>query len=82
MMAPVTLLALRGHPGLRGGSASWALVALAEQPVETVTMFGSTGFTEPGGATKPLARRGLVWAWLLAFAVRGGVRGRAQNPAA
>jgi hypothetical protein len=25
---------------------------------------------------------GLVWAWMMAFAVWGGVRGRAQNPVA
>ena len=57
-------------------------VALAEQAVETVTIFGSTGFTEPGGAMNLQLGAGLVWAWLRALAVWGGVRVRAQNPAA
>jgi hypothetical protein len=82
MMAPVTLLALRGHAGLPWWLGVLGAVALAEQAVETVTIFGSTGFTEPGGAMNLQLGAGLVWAWLRALAVWGGVRVRAQNPAA
>jgi hypothetical protein len=42
----------------------------------------SAGFTEPGGAMNLRLGAGLTAAWMLAFAVRGGLRGRVQNPAA
>jgi len=34
-----------------------------------VTIFGSTGFTEPGGAMNLQLGAGIVGAWLLAFAL-------------
>jgi hypothetical protein len=80
MMAPVTLLALRGHAGLPRWLGVLGTVALAEQAIETVTIFGSTGFTEPGGAMNLQLGAGLVGAWQLAFALWGGLRGRARNP--
>jgi hypothetical protein len=74
MIAPVTLLALRG-----GDLPRWlgvlGAVAFAEQAVETITIFGSTGFTEPGGAMNLQLGAGLVGAWLLAFALWAGFRG-------
>jgi len=76
MMAPVTLLALRGHAGLPKWLGAVGAVAITEQAIETVTIFGSTGFTEPGGAMNLQLGAGLVAAWLLAFAVWGGVRGQ------
>jgi len=51
---------------------------VAEQAVETVKIFGTTGFTEPGGAMNLQLGAGLVGVWLLAFAIWGGVRGRVQ----
>jgi hypothetical protein len=78
MMAPVTLLALRGRAGLPRWLGVLGSVAFAEQAVETMTIFGSAGFTEPGGAMNLQLGAGLVGAWMLAFAVWGGIRGRAQ----
>jgi hypothetical protein len=74
MIAPVTLLARRGH------AIPWWLgvlgaVAFAEQAVETITIFGSAGFTEPGGPMNLQLGAGLTAAWMLAFAVWGGLRG-------
>jgi hypothetical protein len=77
MMAPVTLLALRGHAGLPWWLGALGAVAVVEQAVETVTIFGSTGFTEPGGAMNLQLGAGLVGVWLLAFAIWGGIHGRA-----
>ena len=54
-------------------------IAFVEQTVETVTIFGSTGFTEPGGAMNLQLGAGLVWAWILAFAVWGGVWGGTEQ---
>ncbi|HSP99269.1 MAG TPA: hypothetical protein VL049_18770 [Candidatus Dormibacteraeota bacterium] len=76
LMAPVTLLALRGEAGLPRWLGALGALALAEQAVETVTIFGSTGFAEPGGGMNLQLGAGLVWAWILAFAVWGGVWGR------
>ena len=75
MIAPVTLLALRGHAGLPKWLGIFGAVVFAEQAVETLTIFGSTGFTEPGGAMNVQLGAGLFWAWILAFAVWGGIRG-------
>jgi xanthosine utilization system XapX-like protein len=75
MMAPVTWLALLGDAGLPRWLGILGAVAFAEQAVETVTIFGSTGFTEPGGAMNLELGAALVWIWILAFAVWGGIRG-------
>jgi hypothetical protein len=75
MIAPVTLLALRGQELPRWLGVLGA-IAFAEQAVETITIFGSSGFTEPGGAMNLQLGAGLTAAWMLAFAVWGGLRTR------
>ena len=75
MMPPVTLLALLREAGLPVWLGILGAVAFGEQCVETVTVFGSTGFTEPGGAMNLQLGAGLVWAWILAFGLWGGIRG-------
>jgi hypothetical protein len=42
---------------------------------ETITIFGSTGFIQPGGAMNMLGA-GLTLAWILAFGFWGGLSGR------
>jgi len=74
MMAPVTFLALRGQANLPRWLGALGAVAIAEQAIETVTIFGSSGFTEPGGAMNLQLGAGLVAAWLIAFALWGGIR--------
>ena len=49
MLAPVALLALQGEAGLPRWLGVVAGVAAVEQLVETITIFGKTGFTAPGG---------------------------------
>jgi hypothetical protein len=78
MMAPVTLLALGGRAGLPRWLGALGAVAFVEQAVETVTIFGSTGFTQPGGTMNMQLGASLTLAWILAFGIWGGVRGRAQ----
>ena len=75
MIAPVTLFALRGNGDLPRWLGILGAVAFAEQAVETVTIFGSSGFTEPGGAMNMQLGAGLVLVWLLAFALWAGARG-------
>lgn len=79
MIAPVTLLALHGHAGLPRWLGVLGAVAFLEQTIETITIFGSTGFTEPGGAMNMQLGAGLILAWLLAFSIWGALRGRQQN---
>jgi hypothetical protein len=76
MMAPVTLLALQGEAGLPRWLGLFGAVAIIEQAIETITIFGSSGFTEPGGAMNLRLGAGLVAGWMIAFAVWGGLRGR------
>jgi hypothetical protein len=80
MIAPVTLLALRGHAKLPWWLGVLGAVAFAEQAIETITIFGSAGFTEPGGPMNLQLGAGLTAAWMLAFAVWGSLRGRHDNP--
>jgi hypothetical protein len=49
MLAPVVVLAFRGEAGLPQWLGWVAGVALAEQIVESITIFGTHGFTAPGG---------------------------------
>jgi hypothetical protein len=79
MIAPVTLLALRGRAGLPRWVGVLGAAAFVEQAIETVTIFGSTGFIEPGGPMNLQLGAGLTAAWMLAFAIWGGLRGRQQN---
>lgn len=71
MLAPVTWLALRGEAGLPRWLGALGAVACAEQAVETITIFGTSGFTEPGGTMNLQLGAGLVWAWMMAFALWG-----------
>ncbi len=74
MMAPVTVLALR-----EGRLPRWlgllGAIALAEQAVETITIFGQSGFTAPGGAMNLQLGAALVAGWMLAFGIWAGIRG-------
>jgi hypothetical protein len=76
MIAPVTLLALRGRAGLPRWLGVVGAIAFAEQAIETITIFGANGFTQPGGAMNMQLGAGLTLAWLLSFAIWGGFRGR------
>ena len=76
MMAPVTLLAFGREPRIPRWLGALGLVAFAEQAVETITIFGSTGFTQPGGAMNMQLGAALTLAWILAFGFWGGIRGR------
>ena len=76
MFAPVTLLALRRQGGFPLWLGILGLVALVEQAVETITIFGATGFTQPGGAMNMQLGAGLTLLWILALGAWGGLRGR------
>jgi hypothetical protein len=70
MMAPVALVALRGD-SLPRWLGVLGLVAFVEQSVETITIFGSTGFIQPGGAMNMQLGGVLTLAWILGFGLWG-----------
>jgi hypothetical protein len=73
MMAPITILGLRGDVVPRWLGAL-GLIAFLEQSLETVTIFGSTGFTQPGGAMNMQLGGGLTLAWIFGVGFWGGLR--------
>jgi hypothetical protein len=75
MMAPVTWLAFRGEAGIPRWLGALGAVAFVEQAVETVTIFGSTGFTQPGGAMNMELGAALTLAWIIGFGLWAGLRG-------
>ena len=75
-IGPVTVLALRGQAGLPRWLGVFGAIAFVEQAIETITIFGSTGFIEPGGAMNMQLGAGLTVGWWMAFAIWGGLHGR------
>jgi hypothetical protein len=73
MMAPVTILGLRGQAVPRWLGAL-GFIAFVEQSLETVTLFGSAGFIQPGGAMNMQLGGGLTLAWILGVGFWGGLR--------
>ena len=68
MIAPVTVLALRGRVGLPKWLGWLGAIVVVEQGVETITIFGLADFAAPGGRMNMQLGASLVLAWLLAFA--------------
>ena len=69
MIAPVSVLALRRGAGLPRWLGVFGAVVAVEQAIETVTIFGSSGFTAPGGPMNMQLGAFLVVTWTLAFAL-------------
>jgi apolipoprotein N-acyltransferase len=76
MLAPVVLLALRGEAGLPRWLGLVGAVALVEQLVETITIFGRHGFIAPGGPMNIYLGAALVGVWLLCLGVTLARSGR------
>jgi hypothetical protein len=74
MLAPVTLLAFQRRAGLPTWLGILTGIAMLEQAAETVTIFGHTGFTAPGGPMNLILGAGLV---TVAFIAVGIVLARA-----
>jgi len=82
MLAPIALLGLRsGPPALPRWLGAVAAVALAEQLVETITIFGRHGFIAPGGPMNVYLGAGLTAVALLSLGIALG-RSPMRQPAA
>jgi hypothetical protein len=74
MLAPVALLALRGDPAVPRWLGLTAGVAVVEQVVETITVFGKSGFIAPGGAMNVVLGAGLVAIAILGLGISAARR--------
>ena len=78
LVAPVALASWNGANGAPRWLA-WLSVALViEQAIETVTVFGTSGFVAPGGPMNLVLGAGLFVVWVIAC--RGGPPDRARRP--
>jgi hypothetical protein len=66
VVAPVGLAAWNGVGGLPRWLAYLSAVFVAEQLIETITIFGKSGFIAPGGAMNFILGAGLYLVWILA----------------
>jgi hypothetical protein len=80
MIGAVTVLGLRTPRLIPGWLTVLGVVAFAEQAIETITVFGTHGFTAPGGAMNTVLGAALTAAWLAGLVV--WTIGRLNRPAA
>jgi hypothetical protein len=64
MIGAVTVLGLRADPLIPQWLTALGVIAFAEQAVETITVFGTHGFTAPGGEMNVLLGAALTAVWL------------------
>jgi apolipoprotein N-acyltransferase len=81
MLAPVALLGLRDGETLPRWLGAVAAVALAEQLIETITIFGRHGFIAPGGPMNIYLGAGLTALSLLSLGVALARTGRTETVA-
>jgi hypothetical protein len=75
MIGAVTVLGLGARPRIPRWLFWLGVVAFVEQAVETITVFGTDGFIEPGGDMNILLGAGLTAVWLGGLVVWAAGRG-------
>ena len=71
MIGAVTVLGFGGAPRIPRWLTVLGLIAFTEQALETVTVFGTRGFTAPGGDMNVVLGAGLTAIWLGGLVVWG-----------
>ena len=69
MIGAVTALGLRSEPAIPRWLTIIGAIAFLEQAIETITIFGTSGFTAPGGAMNLQRGAGITIAWIIALVV-------------
>jgi len=69
MTGAVTALGLRADPLIPRWLTVLGAIAFAEQAIETITVFGTSGFTAPGGDMNIVLGAGLTLLWLIGLVV-------------
>ena len=81
MIGAVTVLGLRSRPLIPRWLTVLGVLAFAEQAIETVTVFGTNGFTAPGGGMNVVLGAVLTAVWLAGLVVwAAGRLARAPSP--
>jgi hypothetical protein len=81
MIGAVTVLGLRSTPTIPRWLTVLGVIAFAEQAIETITVFGTHGFTSPGGDMNLLLGAGLTAVWFGGLVVWAARRlGRDAQP--
>jgi len=81
MLAPVVLLSWGARAMLPRWLGIVGGITLAEQTIETITIFGHSGFTAPGGPMNLMLGAGLCTLWILCLGI-ALARGSAPRPTA
>jgi hypothetical protein len=69
MLGAVTALGVGARPSIPRWLTALGALAFLEQAIETVTVFGTHGFTEPGGDMNVLLGAAFVAVWLVGLVV-------------
>lgn len=69
MLGATAVAVLRGDAALPRWFGLYTALVFAEQAIETITVFGRSGFIAPGGPMNNQLGAALFGVWLLAFAV-------------
>jgi hypothetical protein len=69
MIGAVTVLGLRTDPLIPRWLTVLGAIAFTEQAIETITIFGTDGFTAPGGDMNIVLGAGLTLLWLIGLVV-------------
>ena len=82
MIGAVTVLGLRYDPLIPRWLTVLGVIAFTEQAIETITVFGTDGFTAPGGDMNIVLGAALTAIWLGGLVVRavGRLGGRPPRP--
>ena len=69
MIGAVTALGLRARPAIPRWLTVIGAIAFLEQAIETITVFGTSGFTAPGGAMNLQLGAAVTLIWIIALVV-------------
>ena len=69
MIGAVTALGLRSKPAIPRWLTILGVIAFIEQAIETITVFGTRGFTAPGGAMNLQLGAGITLVWIVGLVV-------------
>jgi hypothetical protein len=69
MIGAVTALGLRAQPAIPRWLTVLGVIAFLEQAIETITVFGTSGFTAPGGAMNLQLGAAVTLIWVIGLVV-------------
>ncbi|MCU0314874.1 MAG: hypothetical protein MUC84_12550, partial [Solirubrobacteraceae bacterium] len=69
MIGAVTALGLRSDPAIPRWLTVLGAIAFLQQAIETITVFGTSGFIAPGGTMNVVLGAGVTFIWLIGLVV-------------